>query len=126
MGGNYEIIQYPMIMQVLLLFNVFCLKITQMLLYFVGFQSCRFIVFELLIVDFHESLLMLISLEKLIVDVDRKGEKVVINILVDPPMYIPLSISFYSRHKRHPFNVIQSLSQIKNKEFSFVIQGGLE
>ena len=32
---------------------------------------------------------MLISPLKLIVDVDYKGKKVVINILMDPPMYPP-------------------------------------
>ena len=46
--------------------------------------------FELLIVDFHYSLLMLIFPYKKVVDVDRFGKKVVINILVDPPMYPPL------------------------------------
>ena len=32
---------------------------------------------------------MLIISKKSVVDVDRKGKKVVINILVDPPMYPP-------------------------------------
>ena len=37
---------------------------------------------------------MLISTLKLAVDVDYKGKKVVINILVDPPMYLPLTCLF--------------------------------
>ena len=48
--------------------------------------------FRLLIVDLHKSLLMLIFLKKIIVDVDRWGKKIVINILVDPPMYPPYNL----------------------------------
>ena len=38
---------------------------------------------------------MLIFSLKLLVDVDRKGKKVVINTLVDPPMYPIANIAAY-------------------------------
>ena len=44
---------------------------------------------SLLIVDFQDFLLMLIFSLKLLVDVDRKGKNIVLNSLVDPPMYPP-------------------------------------
>ena len=52
--------------------------------YFV-FEVVFLFYFQFLIVDFKESLLMLIFSKKSVVDVDRKGKKVLINILVDPP-----------------------------------------
>ena len=61
----------------------FCVRI-----YFV-FEVILLFYFQFSIVDFKESLLMLIFSKKSVVDVDRKGKKVVINILVDPPMYPP-------------------------------------